>query len=184
MLSRRYLPKIASSSSHQSLLRRSLQTIASNSSDVSLTSTLLTIRKEPQQPSQQTPNSSFDILVEDLCSLLSRSSGHQASQIDHKELQMRMLKYKTNRAEWAPYALEDPGTNYTRNLIDRPGGWANLVRLSLLVMDPAGTDKSVAFACLEAWHRKCRARSCRLALCHEGVYAGALDMTRVSLTLL
>ena len=67
--------------------------------------------------------------MKDLGTLLSRHSGHQASEIDHEELQMRMQKYNTNRAEWAPYALEDPRTNYTRNLVRRPGGWASLVRL-------------------------------------------------------
>ena len=92
-------------------------------------STLLTERLASRHSPRHALVSSFDVLVKDLCTLLSRSSGHQASEIDHEELQLRMQRYKTNRPEWARYALEDPGTNYTRNLIDRPAGWASLVRL-------------------------------------------------------
>jgi len=128
MLSRRWLSSVTCFP-YQLLSCRSLHTAAHDTPNHSLGSTLPTEHLASRHSPRHAPVSSFDILVKDLCTLLRRSSGYQASEIDHEELQLRMRRYKTNRSDWARYALEDPGTNYTRNLIDRPAGWASLVRL-------------------------------------------------------
>lgn len=129
MLSRRCLASIIPCFPCLSFSSRSLHTAARDAPDNSLVSILRTEHLVTRYSPRHASISSFDILVKDLCTLLSRSSGHHASEIDHEELQLRMQSYKTNRSEWARYALEDSKTNYTRNLIDRPGGWASLVRL-------------------------------------------------------
>jgi len=128
MLFRRCFPDVIASLPYQSQSQRSLHTMARNLPDHSLSSILVTPRINSQRLPQHAPLSSFDILVEDLRTLLNRYAGRQASEIDHQELQNRMQKYWSNRAEWVRYALEDSKTNYTRNLVDRPGGWASLVR--------------------------------------------------------
>ena len=139
MLSRRCSLSVAACFPYQSSSQRSLHTVARNIPDHSLSSILVTQRMNSRHLQQHTPLTSFDILVEDLCTLLSRYSGRQASEIDHKELQIRMQKYQTNRAEWARYALEDSETSYTRNLVNRPGGWASLVRVQKMTLTSGST---------------------------------------------
>lgn len=69
----------------------------------------------------------FQGLIQDISTLLAPYSGLDAAEIDHKALQHRLQAYSSNPAEWNRYAFTDVSLNYTRNLVDRGNGKANLV---------------------------------------------------------
>ena len=81
-----------------------------------------------QYASRRPFTSGFNGLVRDLRALLSPYSGLDASEIDHQALQRRLEAYTSVHSEWRSYAFADFDRSYTRNLVDRCEGKANLVR--------------------------------------------------------
>jgi cysteine dioxygenase len=77
------------------------------------------------------PGNQFDKLVTALKDALG-SSGLTSDDIDIKLLSRLMQEYQSNEDEWRRFALVDPSSNYTRNLVDQGNGKSNLVSL-----DPA-----------------------------------------------
>ncbi|MCJ1389528.1 capsule-associated protein CAP1 [Xylographa bjoerkii] len=76
-----------------------------------------------------THTDAFHSLVQDLSAVLGPSSGIDSADVDPKDLQRLMEAYISERKEWMPYALGDPGRSYTRNLVDKGNGKSNLLIL-------------------------------------------------------
>jgi hypothetical protein len=72
------------------------------------------------------PENQFDKLVIALKDALG-SSGLTSDNIDIKLLTRLMQEYWSNEDEWRRFALVDPNSGYTRNLIDKGNGNSNLV---------------------------------------------------------
>ena len=70
----------------------------------------------------------FEKLVIDLKEALG-SSGLTSSDIDIEYLTHLMQAYQSNEEEWRKFALVDPNSGYTRNLVDQGNGKSNLVSL-------------------------------------------------------
>lgn len=74
------------------------------------------------------PNDAFQQLVFEINRVLGPSSGIDSADIDPRELEELMRAYESNQKEWHRYAWADKSRNYTRNLVDKGNGKANLVR--------------------------------------------------------
>ncbi|EMD94526.1 hypothetical protein COCC4DRAFT_92910, partial [Bipolaris maydis ATCC 48331] len=57
------------------------------------------------------------------------SSGLTSEDIDIKLLNRLMQDYRSNEDEWRRFALVDPNSGYTRNLVDQGNGKSNLLLL-------------------------------------------------------
>jgi cysteine dioxygenase len=75
----------------------------------------------------------FHTLISDLSQVLGPSSGIDSADVDPLELQSLMDNYTSNESEWRKYALNDGSRSYTRNLVDKGNGKANLL---ILVWNP------------------------------------------------
>lgn len=75
----------------------------------------------------------FHTLISDLSWILGPSSGIDSADVDPMELQALMDNYTSNEFEWEKYALNDSSRSYTRNLVDKGNGKANLL---ILVWNP------------------------------------------------
>jgi len=75
----------------------------------------------------------FHTLISDLARILGPSSGIDSADVDPLELQSLMDNYISNESEWRKYALNDNSRCYTRNLVDKGNGKANLL---ILVWNP------------------------------------------------
>jgi cysteine dioxygenase len=73
------------------------------------------------------PTDRFQALVNSLSDKLGPCSGINSDDVDEKELQQLMEDYVSNSAEWEKYSMAQPGTAYTRNLVDKGNGKSNLV---------------------------------------------------------
>lgn len=71
----------------------------------------------------------FQQLVQDINTILGPCNGIDSAGVDIGELKFCMRDYVSNEAEWEPYAFADYSRAYTRNLVDRGNGKANLVSL-------------------------------------------------------
>jgi cysteine dioxygenase len=71
---------------------------------------------------------SFFLLVDDLKRVLGPSSGLTSDDVNVKTLINLMQRYDGRDNGWSPYYFAQPGKGYTRNLVDRGNGKANLVR--------------------------------------------------------
>lgn len=85
----------------------------------------LTIFNMPGRTSE--PADRFQALVNSLSDKLGPCSGINSDDVDEKELQQLMEDYVSNSAEWEKYSMAQPGTAYTRNLVDKGNGKSNLV---------------------------------------------------------
>jgi len=75
------------------------------------------------------PADRFQALVNSLSDKLGPCSGINSDDVDEKELQQLMEDYVSNSAEWEKYSMAQPGTAYTRNLVDKGNGKSNLLLL-------------------------------------------------------
>lgn len=71
----------------------------------------------------------FQVLVDDIKTVLGPSSGLDSEDVEVEDLTHLMERYMSKAEEWAPYALSNANMPYTRNLVDEGNGKANLVRL-------------------------------------------------------
>lgn len=69
----------------------------------------------------------FQALVEGLSDKLGPCSGINSDDVDEEELQQLMTDYISDESEWQKYSMAQPGTAYTRNLVDKGNGKSNLV---------------------------------------------------------
>lgn len=69
----------------------------------------------------------FQTLVEALSDKLGPCSGINSDDVDEEELQQLMKDYVSDESEWEKYSMTQPGTAYTRNLVDKGNGKSNLV---------------------------------------------------------
>lgn len=99
-------------------------------STLSRRSNLASLSRPLRHASSQSCASGFKSLVHDLRTMLSPYSGLDAGEIDHRALQKRLDAYTSAASEWSPYAFVDVARNYTRNMVDRCEGKANLVHYS------------------------------------------------------
>jgi hypothetical protein len=83
------------------------------------------------------------------------SSGLTSNDIAIKLLTRLMQEYRSNEDEWRRFALVDPNSGYTRNLVDQGNGKSNLVSLHPTTIHPFQAYQ-VASACLGAWQRQPR----------------------------
>lgn len=74
-----------------------------------------------------TTENQFEELVLDLKNALGPSSGLTCHDVDTKLLMEIMRKYHSAEEEWKKFALVDPKSSYTRNLVDQGNGKSNLV---------------------------------------------------------
>lgn len=95
------------------------------------------------------PANQFDELVIALKDALG-SSGLTSNDIDIKLLTRLMQEYRSNEDEWRRFALVDPNSGYTRNLVDQGNGKSNLVSLHPTTVYSFQADQ-VASTCLGAW---------------------------------
>lgn len=98
------------------------------------------------------PANQFDKLVIALKDALG-SSGLTSDDIDVKLLTRLMQEYRSNEDEWRRFALVDPNSGYTRNLVDQGNGKSNLVSLHPTTVYSFQANQ-VASACLGAWQRQ------------------------------
>jgi cysteine dioxygenase len=73
----------------------------------------------------------FQALVQALSDKLGPCSGIDSDDVDEKELQKLMEDYVSDESEWEKYAMAQPNTAYTRNLVDKGNGKSNLVPLQV-----------------------------------------------------
>jgi hypothetical protein len=92
------------------------------------------------------PENQFDRLVIALKDALG-SSGLTSDDIDIKLLSRLMQEYQSNEDEWRRFALVDPNSKYTRNLVDQGNGKSNLVSLDRPTLCSSKADQ-VASSCL------------------------------------
>lgn len=71
----------------------------------------------------------FQVLVDEIKTVLGPSSGLNSEDVEVEDLTHLMERYVSKAEEWAPYALSNANMPYTRNLVDEGNGKANLVRL-------------------------------------------------------
>ncbi|KAJ4374598.1 Cysteine dioxygenase [Didymella sp. IMI 355093] len=71
----------------------------------------------------------FQALVQALSDKLGPCSGIDSDDVDEKELQKLMEDYVSDESEWEKYAMAQPNTAYTRNLVDKGNGKSNLLLL-------------------------------------------------------
>jgi cysteine dioxygenase len=69
----------------------------------------------------------FQALISDISRILGPSSGIDSDDVDDRELRSVMEDYVSDEKEWKMYALADGSRSYTRNLVDKGNGKANLV---------------------------------------------------------
>lgn len=69
----------------------------------------------------------FQRLVREIRSILGSSAG--INDVDPQRLQDAMDDYRSSPADWEAYALADRSRAYTRNLVDKGNGHANLLIL-------------------------------------------------------
>lgn len=79
------------------------------------------------------PTDRFQTLVEALSDKLGPCSGINSDDVDEKELQQLMTDYVSDESEWEKYSMAQPGTAYTRNLVDKGNGKSNLVPIQFTV---------------------------------------------------
>jgi hypothetical protein len=77
------------------------------------------------------PTDRFQTLVQALSDKLGPCSGINSDDVDEKELQRLMEDYVSDESEWKKYSMVQPGTAYTRNLVDKGNGKSNLVPIVL-----------------------------------------------------
>ncbi|KAI1182984.1 RmlC-like cupin domain-containing protein [Nemania serpens] len=71
----------------------------------------------------------FQVLVDDIKTVLGPSSGLDSEDVEVEDLTHLMERYMSKAEEWAPYALSNANMPYTRNLVDEGNGKANLLVL-------------------------------------------------------
>lgn len=96
------------------------------------TSTVSTVDNKPPSlhdsaRASPEPLDAFHNLVQDMNTILGPSSGINSADVDVEELKKLMSAYESNEEDWLMYAFADPSRGYTRNLVDRGNGKANLV---------------------------------------------------------
>lgn len=75
------------------------------------------------------PQDGFQTLVQDINTILGPSNGIDSAGVDVEELKRLMAAYESSEQEWSKYAFADASRAYTRNLVDRGNGKANLLVL-------------------------------------------------------
>ena len=75
----------------------------------------------------------FHNLVQEINDILGPSNGIDSDGVDVDELKKVMLDYRSVEDEWSKYAFADHSRAYTRNLVDRGNGKANLVSRCLRI---------------------------------------------------
>ncbi|KAF2159273.1 hypothetical protein M409DRAFT_71159 [Zasmidium cellare ATCC 36951] len=75
------------------------------------------------------PEDAFHHLVQEINAILGPSNGIDSAGVDVNELKKAMLDYRSVEHEWSQYAFADHSRAYTRNLVDRGNGKANLLVL-------------------------------------------------------
>ncbi|KAH6633172.1 RmlC-like cupin domain-containing protein [Boeremia exigua] len=75
------------------------------------------------------PTNRFEALVQSLSDRLGPCSGINSDDVDEDELQQLMADYVSDESEWEKYSMAQPGTAYTRNLVDKGNGKCNLLLL-------------------------------------------------------
>ncbi|KAK4507645.1 hypothetical protein PRZ48_001380 [Zasmidium cellare] len=75
------------------------------------------------------PMDAFHNLVQEINDILGPSNGIDSADVDVDELKKVMLDYRSVEDEWSKYAFADHSRAYTRNLVDRGNGKANLLVL-------------------------------------------------------
>ncbi|RPA88150.1 putative cysteine dioxygenase Cdo1 [Ascobolus immersus RN42] len=75
----------------------------------------------------------FDLLVDEIRTILGPSSGINSDDVDVKDLIKTMEEYTSDHREWSRYAFADVSRAYTRNFVDEGNGKANLL---ILVWSP------------------------------------------------
>lgn len=78
---------------------------------------------EPQHPTLDC----FHALIDDINRILGSSNGIDSESVDVEDLVQAMEEYHSDEAQWSKYAFSDANRAYTRNLIDRGNGKANLL---------------------------------------------------------
>lgn len=74
----------------------------------------------------EAPNG-FDDLVDSINEILGPCNGIDSEGVDIGELKFIMRDYRSVESEWQKYAFADYSRGYTRNLVDKGNGKANLV---------------------------------------------------------
>lgn len=69
----------------------------------------------------------FDDLVQALKDVLGPSSGLDSKDVDLNSIMDLMEKYDATEKGWTSFAMADPESPYTRNLVDEGNGKSNLV---------------------------------------------------------
>lgn len=69
----------------------------------------------------------FDDLVQALKDVLGPSSGLDSKDVDLNSIMDLMEKYDAKEEGWVSFAMGDPESPYTRNLVDEGNGKSNLV---------------------------------------------------------
>lgn len=80
--------------------------------------------------SQKSPDSAFDVLVEQLSQQLGPCSGINSEDVNPKELERLMGQYVSDEKHWEKYFFPSSHHAYTRNLVDKGNGKSNLVSLA------------------------------------------------------
>ena len=71
----------------------------------------------------------FHNLVQELSGYVDTAQSLAFSEIcDPNAVIQRMKEYRSDRSEWAKYALEDGNQCFTRNMVERGSGKSNIVR--------------------------------------------------------
>ncbi|KAM3418537.1 Cysteine dioxygenase [Cercospora zeina] len=71
----------------------------------------------------------FQLLVQEINRILGPSNGIDSASVRVGDLVSAMESYLSDEAEWSKYAFSDAQAAYTRNLVDRGNGKANLLIL-------------------------------------------------------
>lgn len=85
--------------------------------------------EKPSTEAQGQQLDAFHSLVRELSGYLDKAKSLAFSEIcDPDTVIQRMREYRSDRSEWAKYALEDGNQCFTRNMVERGLGKSNIVR--------------------------------------------------------
>lgn len=93
-----------------------------------MTDTIIKARR-PSDSAQCQRIDGFHNLVQELSGYVDTAQSLAFSEIcDPNAVIQRMKEYRSDRSEWARYALEDGDQCFTRNMVERGLGKSNIVR--------------------------------------------------------
>lgn len=93
-----------------------------------MTNTIITARR-PSTSALHQRIDGFHDLVQELSGYVDTAQSLAFSEIcDPNAVIQRMEEYRSDRSEWARYALEDGDQCFTRNMVERGLGKSNIVR--------------------------------------------------------